>query len=128
MLDERLIVLVVEEVLLELVEDEVEVSSRLRSRPRQCLDERPTATCRFDQSIDGRACPRPEYEHPDSGLSSQPVGDSRAEHGGLADPGRTEQNGEARRHEVRGDHLAVAVATEENSASTAEASNDASPL
>src|SRR2546429_9775678 len=49
----------------------------------------------------------------DTSLLAELVRDTRSKHGRLSHTGRPEQHRYARRHQIRGDHLTVTVATEE---------------
>src|SRR6476660_9786926 len=49
----------------------------------------------------------------DTGLLPELVCDARSKHGSLADAGRPEQHRHPRGHQIRGNHLTVTVAPEE---------------
>ena len=99
LLDEAAILLVVEEELLELIEHQVDVAPRTR--------------CQIRERLTGIADPRGVNPDVDTRLLAKLVRDTGSQHGRLADAGRSEQHRQARGHQVRRDHLAVAVAPEE---------------
>ena len=117
-------VLVVEEVLLELVEDEVELGVEPPRPGRERVGERHASTKRAgtvaDSGFDGveqirNGVARPGREDDDDGvlLAPETMRDARLQQGRLPDAARAVEDGQPRGHQVRDDHLDLALAAEE---------------
>ena len=115
--------LVVEEVLLELVEYEVEVRVEPSHDAAERIGQGVGASNRLarvqsilgciEQVGDGITSPGRRHDHNGFGLLSQPLREARAEERRLADAARAVEDREPIGHEVRDDHLDLALAPEE---------------